>query len=70
VIIDFDLRKDSGEFVKQRARAPKEVYYREIKTAGSEPIETKNALAIKDNFYTEFRRLEHKPQTKPANAAN
>jgi ubiquinone/menaquinone biosynthesis C-methylase UbiE len=61
VIIDFDLRKDSGDFVKQRARAPKEVYYREITAVGFELMETKNAPAIKDNFYAEFRRIEHKP---------
>ena len=62
VIIDFDLRKDSSDFVKQRARAPKEVYYREITAAGFEQINTKNAPAIKDNFYAEFRRVEGKPQ--------
>jgi len=70
VIIDFDLRKDSGDFVKQRARAPKEVYCREIEAADFEPIETKNVPAIKDNFYAEFRQVEHKPQTKPAIATN
>ncbi len=64
VIIDFDLRKDSGEFVKQRARAPKEVYYREITAAGFELIQTKDAPAIKDNFYAEFRRVERKPDTQ------
>jgi ubiquinone/menaquinone biosynthesis C-methylase UbiE len=70
VIIDFDLNKDSSDFVKQRARAPKEIYYREITVAGFELMETKNAPAIKDNFYAEFRRIEHKPQTKPATAPN
>ena len=58
VIIDFDLRKDSSEFVKQRARAAKEVYYREIMAAGFELIEKKDAPAIQDNFYAEFRRVE------------
>ena len=58
VIIDFDLRKDSSEFVKQRARAAKEVYYREITAAGFELIEKKDAPAIQDNFYAEFRRVE------------
>jgi ubiquinone/menaquinone biosynthesis C-methylase UbiE/copper chaperone CopZ len=66
VIIDFDLRKDSSDFVKQRARAPKEVYYREITAAGFEQINTKNAPTIKDNFYVEFRRVEHKSQVQPA----
>ena len=61
VIIDFDLRKDSSDFVRQRARAAKEVYFREIAAAGFEQIGTKNAPTIKDNFYAEFRRLESKP---------
>jgi len=55
VVIDFDLRKDSGEFIRQRARAPKEVCYREIAAAGFERIDTKEAPSIKDNFYAEFR---------------
>ena len=66
VIIDFDLRKDSSEFVKQRARAAKEVYFREIATAGFERIDAKNSPTIKDNFDAEFRRLETKPQAGPA----
>jgi ubiquinone/menaquinone biosynthesis C-methylase UbiE len=61
IIIDFDLRKDSGDFVKQRARAAKEVYNREIAAAGFEQIDAKNAPAIKDNFYAEFRRVDSKP---------
>jgi ubiquinone/menaquinone biosynthesis C-methylase UbiE len=65
VIIDFDLRKDSSEFIKHRARAAKEVYYREIAAAGFELIETKDAPAIKDNFYAEFRRVQRKSQSQP-----
>jgi ubiquinone/menaquinone biosynthesis C-methylase UbiE len=61
VIIDFDLHQDSSDFVKQRARAPKEVYYQEIIAAGFEPLEIKDAPALKDNFYAEFRRIEQKP---------
>jgi ubiquinone/menaquinone biosynthesis C-methylase UbiE len=60
IIIDFDLHKQSSDFVKQRARAPKEVYYREITAAGFELIDTKNAPVIKDNFYAEFRRVGNK----------
>ena len=70
VIIDFDLRKDSGEFVKKRARAAKEVYFREIIAAGFEQIDVKNVPAIKDNFYAEFRRLKHEHQAKPAAATD
>jgi ubiquinone/menaquinone biosynthesis C-methylase UbiE len=61
IVIDFDLRKDSGEFIRQRARAPKEVYYREIASAGFEPVGRKDAPAIKDNFYAEFRRVGREP---------
>jgi ubiquinone/menaquinone biosynthesis C-methylase UbiE len=60
IVIDFDLRADSGEFIKQRARAPKEVYFREITVGGFERIVTKDAPAIKDNFYAEFRRVDLK----------
>jgi ubiquinone/menaquinone biosynthesis C-methylase UbiE len=61
IVIDFDLQKNSTEFVKQRARAPKEVYFKEIAAAGFELIETKEAPKIKDNFYAEFRRIERNP---------
>lgn len=57
IIVDFDLRKDSGDFVKQRARAPKEVYYEEITAAGFEQITAKDVPTIKDSFYAEFRRV-------------
>ncbi len=66
IIIDFDLRKQSGDFVKQRARAAKEVYFREITAAGFKQIDVKNAPAIKDNFYAEFRRVDRQPQATPA----
>ena len=65
VIIDFDLHKDSTDFVKQRARAPKEVYYQEIAAAGFEMIQNKDAPTIKDNFYVEFRRVSAAPEAKP-----
>ena len=64
IIIDFDLRKDSGDYIKQRARASKRTYSREITAAGFEPVETKNAPAIKDNFFAEFRRIERTPEIK------
>jgi ubiquinone/menaquinone biosynthesis C-methylase UbiE len=64
IIIDFDLRKDSNDFVKQRARASKEVYYKEIGAAGFELVDVKNTPTIKDNFYSEFRRVERKPQAR------
>jgi ubiquinone/menaquinone biosynthesis C-methylase UbiE len=58
VVIDFDLRKDSSAFVRERARAPKEVYFREIEAAGFAPAEAKPSLVLKDNFFAAFRRTE------------
>jgi ubiquinone/menaquinone biosynthesis C-methylase UbiE/copper chaperone CopZ len=57
VIIDFDLRPDSSDFVKQRARAAKETYCQEITAAGFQLIDTPTAPAVQDNFYVEFRRV-------------
>ena len=57
IVIDFDLRNDSGEYVKQRARAAKEVYFKEIASAGFERTETKQAPSFARSFYAEFRRL-------------
>ncbi len=65
VVIDFDLRPNSAESVKLRARAPKEVYCREIVSAGFEQIDARNAPEIKDNFYAEFRRMARR-STDPA----
>lgn len=65
VIVDFDLRKDSSEFVKQRARAAKEVYFQEIAASGFRRVETKKVPTIEDNFYAEFRRVDHTPETEP-----
>ena len=58
VVIDFDLHENSSEFVKQRARATKEVYCREITAAGYQLIEKTDVPAIQDNFCAEFRRVE------------
>lgn len=66
IIVDFDLRKDSSDFVKQRARAPKEVYYGEITVAGFEQVDLENTPTINDSFYAEFRRVERDSQAQPA----
>ena len=58
ILIDFDLRPGSSEFVKHRARAPREVYFREIEGAGFEPIATAQPPKLKEQFYAEFRRVE------------
>jgi len=56
VVIDFDLRKDSSDFVRERARAPKEVCFREIEEAGFGRVESRHSLNLKDNFFAVFRR--------------
>ena len=58
IVIDFDLRKDSSAFVRERARAPKEVYFREIEAAGFLPIDAKPSLELKENFFAAFQRRE------------
>ena len=68
VIVDFDLRADSSEMVKQRARGPKEVYFREIADAGFERVEVKDAPKLKDDFFAAFRRVE--PEAKEAGRDN
>ncbi len=62
VVIDFDLRKDSSAFVRERARAPKEVYFREIEAAGFVPIDAKLPLELKDNFFAAFQRRQSDTQ--------
>ena len=58
IVIDFDLRKDSSAFVRERARAPKEIYFREIEAAGFLPIDAKPSLELKENFFAAFQRRE------------
>jgi ubiquinone/menaquinone biosynthesis C-methylase UbiE len=60
VIVDFNLHKDASEFVKKRARAPKEVYIREIASAGFRLIDKKDAPSLADDFYAEFQRVDRK----------
>jgi ubiquinone/menaquinone biosynthesis C-methylase UbiE len=56
VVIDFDLRKDSSAFVRERARAPKEVYFREIEAAGFTQSRAKPSLNLTENFFAVFQR--------------
>jgi len=62
VVIDFDLREDSSAFVRERARAPKEVYCREIEAAGFVPIDAKPSLELKENFFAAFQRRQSDTQ--------
>ena len=54
MLIDFDLRQDSSHFVRERARAPREVYFREIEDVGFAQVEAKHSLNLKDNFFAVF----------------
>jgi ubiquinone/menaquinone biosynthesis C-methylase UbiE len=56
IVIDFDLRKDSPEFVREHARGPKEVYFREIETAGFRRVESKPPAGLKENFFAVFEK--------------
>jgi ubiquinone/menaquinone biosynthesis C-methylase UbiE len=67
VVVDFDLRKDSCAFVRERARAPKEVYFKEIEAAGFTPVEANPSPVLKDNFYAVFQRT--KTDTKSSGRA-
>ena len=43
----------------------KEVYCREIATAGFQPVETPNAPEIKGDFYAEFSVVKDQPSWAP-----
>ncbi len=58
IVIDLDLRQDSSAFVRERARAPKEVYFLEIQAAGFVPIDAKPPTAFKENFFAAFQRRQ------------
>ncbi len=56
IVIDFDLRPDSRDFVRQRARAPRDVYFREIEKAGFSRVQTSALPELRDNFAAVFRK--------------
>lgn len=66
VVIDFDLRKDSSDFVRTHARAPKETYFGEIKSAGFSQLAVRPSLNLKDNFLAVFQRNGSVAQPPPA----
>lgn len=68
VVIDFDLYEGCSEFVRLRARAPKEVYFQEIASAGFEPVRRTEIPDIKDHFYAEFRRTDTEPALQAVSA--
>jgi ubiquinone/menaquinone biosynthesis C-methylase UbiE len=58
VVIEFDLRKDSSTFVREHARAPKDVYFREIEATGFTRVDVKGSPQLKDNFFAVFDRKD------------
>lgn len=56
VLIDWDLRPDSTEHVKQRARAPRDVYFKEFAKAGFTLDATPAAPKLQDNFVAVFHK--------------
>jgi predicted methyltransferase len=56
VVVDWDLRPDSSEEVRAKARAPREVYFREIEAAGFRLVPTPFDPPLKDNFLAVFTR--------------
>lgn len=66
VLIEFDLREDSSDYVKQRARAPRDVYINELRAAGFDRIETATTPVIgPDHVYMAFRRVEESRADSP-----
>jgi ubiquinone/menaquinone biosynthesis C-methylase UbiE len=63
IVIDFDLRKDSSAFVREHARTPKEVYFREIEAAGFASTGAKPPFVLQDSFFAVFRRIESGAQS-------
>lgn len=62
IVVDFDLKQDSSAEVKQRARSPRAVYFREITGAGFELVGTETLPGLKDHFFAVFRRAEAPPE--------
>lgn len=67
VLIDFDPREDSSEFVRKHARGPKDVVCREVCAAGFAQVPTKPSVSLKDNFMAVFQTLqsEDRPSDEP-----
>lgn len=59
VVIDFEMKPDSTEFVKGHARAPLSVYLKEMQSAGFEklPDTGKPRPQLKENFFVELRKV-------------
>jgi ubiquinone/menaquinone biosynthesis C-methylase UbiE len=58
VVIDFDKRPNSSEFVRGHARAEKEVYFKEFEMAGFTKVNVENAPKLKENFIAVFQKSD------------
>jgi ubiquinone/menaquinone biosynthesis C-methylase UbiE len=63
VIVDFDKRPDSSEFVKGHARAEKQIYFKEFASAGFTQVAIERSPDLKENFIALFQKVvrEAKP---------
>ena len=59
MVIDFEMKPDSSDFVKSHARAPLAVYLKEMQSAGFEKLGDagKPRPELKENFFVELRKV-------------
>lgn len=60
VLTDFDKRPDASKFVKEHARAEKEVYFKELEAAGFKKLAIEKAPDLKENFIAVFQKVDRK----------
>jgi ubiquinone/menaquinone biosynthesis C-methylase UbiE len=63
VVVEFDRRDDSPEFVRNHVRASQAEFVREIEAAGFLRLDVPGAPRLKDNFLAAFRKVESHPRT-------
>ena len=66
IIVEFDRKADSSEFIRKHVRADQSTFRSEIGAAGFEPIPTPDAPKLAENFFAEFRKVERPAPPKPS----
>jgi ubiquinone/menaquinone biosynthesis C-methylase UbiE len=56
VLVEWDLKPDSPEFIRERARGPRSLYYEELGAAGFRRVEERDDLGLTENFLAVFER--------------
>ena len=56
IVVDFDKRPDSREWIQGHVRAPKDVFRAEIEAAGFEFVEEVEIEGMVDNFFHRYRK--------------